>query len=413
MSDFDPVAATEALLATVPADVAARSDAYFEGGYWLLLWGTLVSLASAWALLHFGVAARLRDFAERASPRPWGAVLLFAPPFVALLTLLELPWEAYADFAREHQYGLSNQSLGEWLGERAIELAVSVIQLTLALSLVYALLRRAGRAWWLGAGALSIGVLAFGLWIGPLYVEPLFNDYTPLPAGSLRDDLLALARASGVPSDDVLVYDESRQSTRISANVSGLLGTARIALNDNLLERCTPAEIKAVLGHEMGHYAMGHASLLLLQMGLLIGIGFWFSDRCFAALQRRYGPRWRVRGIADPAGLPILYAALALFLFVTTPLRTTMFRVNEARADLFGLNAVREPDAQASVLLKLVDYRKLAPGPLEEALLFDHPSARSRILMAMRFKAEQLRERSREAPPSPAPASSAGRGDAP
>ena len=387
---FDPVAATEALLASVPPDAVARSDAYFEGGYWLLLWGALASLAAAFALLHFGVSARLRDRAERISPRPWLAALLFAPPFVVAITLLELPWAIYAGFVREHQYGFSTQSFGAWLADAGVSLAVGVVQLTPVISVAYWLIRRAGRAWWAWAGAIAVAFLAFGLWIGPLYVDPLFNRYTPLEPGPLRDEILSLARANGIPSDDVLVVDASRQTTRISANVGGLFGTARIALNDNLLREGTPAEIRAVLGHEMGHYAMGHVSALLVQMGLLMGIGFLLADRAFAWALRRFGARWRVRGLADPAGLPILYAAFVVFLLAATPIYKTIFRAGEARADLFGLNAAREPDAFASITLKLGAYRKLAPSPLEEALLFDHPSAKSRILMAMRWKAEML-----------------------
>jgi STE24 endopeptidase len=400
---FDPVAATEALLASVPAEAMARSDAYFEGGYWLSLWGALVSVAAAAVMLRFGVAVRIRELAERVSSRRWLVVLLFAPLFVVAISLLELPWAIYAEFVREHQYGLSTQTFWAWLRDWAIELGVGVVQLTLLLAAAYALIRRSGRAWWAWTSALSIGFLAFGLFIGPVVIEPLFNRYTPLEAGPLREEILSLARANGIPSDDVLVVDASRQTTRISANVSGLLGTARIALNDNLLRECTPAEIRAVMGHEMGHYAMGHTLSLLIQIGLLLAAGFLFADRAFAWAQRRFGARFRVRGLADPAGLPILYAALAVFLFAATPVYRTIFRAGEAQADLFGLNAAREPDGFASIALKLGSYRKLTPGPLEEALLFDHPSARSRILMAMRWKAEHLGESAGRVASQPAP----------
>jgi STE24 endopeptidase len=354
-------------------------------------------------MLHFGIAARLRDGAERVSRRPWLALLVFAPLFVVAVTLLELPWAAYAGYVRERQYGFATQSFGAWLSEAAIALGVSAVQLTLALSATYALIRRAGRAWWAWSGALAIGFLALGLFVGPVVIEPLFNRYTPLEPGPLRDSILSLARANGIPSDDVLVVDASRQTTRISANVSGLLGSARIALNDNLLREGTPAEIRAVMGHEMGHYAMGHALSLLIQIGLLLAVGFLFADRAFAWAHRRFGARWNVRGLSDPAGLPILYASLALFLLAATPVHRTIFRVGEAQADLFGLNAAREPDAFASVTLRIGSYRKLAPGPLEEALLFDHPSARSRIQMAMRWKAEHLDEIAERAARQPAP----------
>ena len=386
---FDPVAATEALLATMPPGALARSDAYFQGGYWLLLWSTLVSVAAAWALLHFGWAARLRDLAERVSKRPGPSALLFAPAFVVASTLLELPWSIYADFAREHQYGLATQNFAEWIGEAGINLGVNLALLGLGIALLYAVIRRAGRAWWAWAGAGFIVFAAFAVAIAPVFIEPLFNDYTSLEPGPLRNDILSLARANGIPSDDVFVVDQSRQTTRISANVSGFLGTTRIALNDNLLAQGTPAEVRAEMAHEMGHYALGHVPTLLIQLGLLLGVGFLFADRVFSALQRRFGARWGVRGLTDPAGFPILYGALAVFLLLATPVQNTIIRTQEAHADLFGLNAAREPDAFASTALKLSAYRKLAPSPLEEALMYDHPSGRSRILMSMRWKAEQ------------------------
>ncbi len=387
---FDPIAATEALLATMSPDAIARSDAYFEGGYWLLLWGTLVSVAAAWALLHFGWSARLRDLAERISKRAWLRALLFAAAFVVASTLLELPWSIYADFAREHQYGLATQSFAEWIGEAGINLGVNVVLLGLGIALLYAVIRRAGRAWWAWAGAGFIVFASFAVAIAPVFIEPLFNDYTSLAPGPLRDDILSLARANGIPSDDVFVVDQSRQTTRISANVSGFLGTTRIALGDNLLAQGTPAEVRAVMAHEMGHYALGHVPTLLIQLGLLLGVGFLFADRVFSALHRRFGARWGVRGLSDPAGFPILYGALAVFLLLATPVQNTIIRTQEAHADLFGLNAAREPDGFASTALKLSAYRKLAPGPIEEALMYDHPSGRSRILMSMRWKAEQL-----------------------
>jgi STE24 endopeptidase len=386
---FDPVAATEALLATVPAAARARSDAYFEGGSWLLLWGTLVSVGVAAALLHTGFAARTRAALERRLRRPWAVAIGATATFVVANAILSLPWTIYTEWLRERQYGLSTQSFAAWAREDTVALGVSVALLSPALAAFYAIVRRAGSRWWAWSGALAVAFLAFNVAIGPVFIEPLFNTYTPLAPGPLRDDILALARANGVPSEDVFVVDESRQTTRISANVSGLLGTTRIALNDNLLRRCTPAQIRAVMAHEIGHYALGHVRSLLLELGALVALGFWFADRAFAAAHRPFGARWGVRDLADPAGLPILAAAFAVYLLAITPLANTLIRTHEAQADLFALNAAREPDAAARVALLLGSYRKLAPGPWEEALLFDHPSGRSRILMAMRWKAAQ------------------------
>jgi STE24 endopeptidase len=186
----------------------------------------------------------------------------------------------------------------------------------------------------------------------------------------------------------VYVMDASRQSTRISANVSGLLGTQRITLNDNLLRRTSLPEIEAVMGHEMGHYVLHHVYQSIVFFTLLIAAGFGLLRFGFTWAAARWGERWGVRTPEDVAGLPLMVLLFTSYLFVLTPLTNTYIRANEVAADIFGLNAARQPDGFAVVSLKIAEYRKLDPGPLEEALFFDHPSGRTRIRMAMEWKAE-------------------------
>jgi STE24 endopeptidase len=174
--------------------------------------------------------------------------------------------------------------------------------------------------------------------------------------------------------------------------VSGLLGTTQISLNDNLLKRGSLPEVKAVMGHELGHYVLNHIWELLAVVGLLLLIAFGFTHWATTRLINRFGGSWRVTGIDDPAGLPILFAMLAFLGFVGTPVTNTMIRSNEAEADIFGLNVAREPDGFAMIALKLSEYRKLDPEPWEEFIFYDHPSGRSRIHMAMQWKAEHLGE---------------------
>jgi STE24 endopeptidase len=199
-----------------------------------------------------------------------------------------------------------------------------------------------------------------------------------------------MARANGVPADNVYLVDASKQSKRISANVSGLGSTIRVSLNDNLLRRSTPEEVQAVMGHELGHYVLNHGPKMLVFFVLLIGLGFWVVNWAFTALVARYGPRWDVAGLADVGGLPLAIALFAVFSFLATPVFNTIIRTNEQEADLFGLNAARQPDAFASVAMKLSEYRKIDPTPLEEILFFDHPSGHTRVYTAMRWKAEHL-----------------------
>jgi STE24 endopeptidase len=174
--------------------------------------------------------------------------------------------------------------------------------------------------------------------------------------------------------------------------VSGFLATERITLNDNLLRHCSPAEIEAVMAHEIGHYVLNHTYKATMFFSLLIVIGFAFLRGASSWSLGRWGNRWRVRSFEDVAALPLFALLLSTYFFVLTPLTNTYTRVEEYEADIFGLNTGRQPDGEAEVDLKLGDYRKLDPRPLEEFVFFDHPSGRTRIYAAMRWKAEHLHD---------------------
>ncbi|KPF76648.1 peptidase M48 [alpha proteobacterium AAP81b] len=390
---FDPELATRAWLATLSGPARARSDAYFEGGYLLLFVDAAITIAVTWATLRFGWAARLSAWAGRrrdgSARRPAVHALRFLPAYILLTTLLTLPWAIWEQFVREHDYGLSTQSFPAWAGEAAIAITINLVAVTLLFTGIHAAIRRAPRDWWLGATGITIAGLAFFILIAPVVVEPLFNRYTPLPAGPVRTAVLSMARANGIPAENVFVVDASRQTTRISANVAGLGATTRIALNDNLLKQ-PPDEIRAVMAHEMGHYVLGHVTKLLVALAILAALLFLFVARALPALLARFGAGWGVARLDDPAIFAPVTILLTIAFLALTPLFNTLIRTQEIEADRFGLNVARAPEAFASIAVKLGQYRKLEPGPWEEAVFYDHPSGRTRVLTAMRWKAEHL-----------------------
>jgi STE24 endopeptidase len=194
-----------------------------------------------------------------------------------------------------------------------------------------------------------------------------------------------MAAADGVPVDNVLEFDASRQTTRVSANVAGIFGSAAVRLNDNLLRTSLP-EIRAVMGHELGHFVMNHIYKGLCELAIVIFVGFAFLQWALGRTLARRGTAWGIAGVADVAGFPLLVALFSVFMFVATPVTNTMIRTQEIEADRFGLNLAREPHGMAEADLKLVEYRKADPGALEEFVFFDHPSARNRIHDAMRWR---------------------------
>ena len=389
---FDPEVATRAYLATLNGAARARSDAYFEGGYWLGLWSSLVGIASYLLMLYLGWSATWSGWAARVTKRRWLQPALYSVPFGIAGTLLALPWTIYDGFIRERQYGLMNQSFSAWAGEQGIALLVGVVTTAIFFTIVFAVIRRAPRSWWLWASGTTMVLIALMVMIAPVFIAPLFNKYTPMAEGPLRTRILTMAHAQHIPADNVYVFDASKQTKRVSANVSGLGPTIRISLNDNLLNRSTPEGVMAVMGHEMGHYVLGHIAKSLLYFALIaVGLFFllwWSSPRLLA----RFGQRWGVRDSSDPGIAPLFSIVITLVFLALTPLLNTMTRVSESEADAFGLEAARQPDANAMVDMQLSEYRKLEPTPLEEILFYDHPSGRTRVRMAMEWKAKHLAE---------------------
>jgi STE24 endopeptidase len=219
-----------------------------------------------------------------------------------------------------------------------------------------------------------------------VFISPLFNKYEPLSEGKLKSEILSLARANGVPAGNVYQFDASKQSKRISANVSGFGSTIRISLNDNLLNRCTPAEVKAVMAHELGHYVLNHMYKLLILIGFIILLVNWGFNWAI----HRWGNKWQIASISDIGGLPLFMFLFTLFFFFATPVQNNISRTIEIESDYFGYNAAQEPDAFASIAMKLSEYRKISPRRLEEILFFDHPSGRTRVHNAMVWKSEHL-----------------------
>ncbi len=387
---FDPVAAADAYLAKLSPEQRARSDAYFEGGYWLQLWGFLIGVGVNLLLLATGWSAKMRDLAARITRRVTLQTALYWAQYIVAVSLLTFPLAVYQGFVREKKYDLATQTFGAWTGDQLKGLAVGIIMGALAMMLVYLVFRKAPRTWWVWGTVVMMVFMVFSIAVSPVLIDPLFNKYTPLEKGPVRDSVMRLARANGIPATDVFVVDASRQTTRVSANVAGFLGTTRIALNDNLLNRCTLPEIETVLAHEMGHYVLNHIYKMLFQLGMVVLAGFAFLRFTYDRVVARWGSSWGISGIADVAGLPLLSILFSVFFFVATPVTNTIIRVQEVEADYYGINAAGQPDGEAEVALKLGEYRKMKPGPVEEFLFHDHPSGYGRILLAMRWKAENM-----------------------
>jgi STE24 endopeptidase len=387
---FDPAAATAAYLAQMPPEVHAKATAYTHGGHWLLLWSFVVTLVVALIVIRFGVLGRVQRALTSETRRPVLVPLVLTVVYFGVEWLLSLPWSAYASWYRQRQYGLTSQAFSGWLAESALSTVIGAIFAGFFFAALYALIRRSPRRWWLWSGALAAVFLLFGLLVAPIYIEPLFNEYTPAPPGPVRDAVVAMARANDVPSDKIFIYNGSKQSNAYTANVSGIGGTARVAMSDVMFKKDADlAEVRGVVGHEMGHYVHQHSLLGALALALLATLAFYLVARCFNPTARLLGAH-DVKGIADPSGLPVLIVLVSLLGLIGTPLTNTLARALEADADKFSLEHVHEPDGISKALIKTMEYRAATPGRLEEIIFYDHPSVSSRVRRAMEWKAAHM-----------------------
>jgi STE24 endopeptidase len=390
-SHFDATAATNAYLAQIPADKTARSDAYFEGGYWLILWDFLYGVVVALLLLNLRWSARMRDLSEKVTRFKPVHTFVYWVQYLILTFILGFPLTVYEGYFREHNYGLATQTFGPWMGDQMKGLGVGAVLGGILVMLLFGVARRFPKTWWIWGAAVTIAFATFTAMIAPVYIIPIFNKVTRLDDPKVVDPILSMARANGIPAKDVYTMDASRQSTRMSANVSGFASTMRITLNDNLLRRASLEEVQAVMGHEMGHYVLNHVTKGIMFMSIVIVLAFAYLYWGLGAALKRWGEKWQIRDVGDTAVLPLVVLLVSIFGFVFTPIDNTSTRTQEYEADMYGLNTSRQPDGFAQAAIHLGEYRKMNPGPIEEFVFFDHPSGRNRIYAAMRWKAENLK----------------------
>lgn len=387
--NFNADTATDAYLALIPAEAKARSDAYFEGGYWMILWDFLYTAVVMLILLNLGWSAGMRNLAERITRFKPLQTLIYWVQYLTLTTVLTFPLSVYEGYFREHKYGLATQTFGPWMWDQFKGLLLGLGMGGILAMILFGVVRRLQRTWWIWGSVVTIVFLATVAIIEPVYLVPIFNTTKKLEDPKITQPILRLARANGIPAKDVYEIDASKQTTRMSANVSGLGSTMRITMNDNLL-RGSLEEIEAIMGHEMGHYVLHHIYSGVFFFAVLTVVLFACLRWALEWSRARWGEKWQIRGIGDTAVLPLVVLLISVFGFVMTPVFNSFTRTQEHEADMFGLNASRQPDGMAQAAIHLGEYRKMSPGTLEEWIFYDHPSGRRRIHDAMVWKAQNL-----------------------
>lgn len=361
-----------------PSERAVR---YHRSGLRLWAFGQLWAIGIPVAIFASGLASRVRNLARRAIPWGPGATAVAVVLFLAILFAANFPLRFYAGYVRPHEYGLSIQGFGRWLGNVFKGLGVTMAVAAAIVPGLYALIARSPGRWWLYAGLLSIPFAAAGAWLVPLVVDPLFHDFAPLQSPQLEAKIDALARKAGIDDAPIFQVDMSRDTTTVNAYVTGLFGSKRIVLWDTLFPRFTDDQILAIMGHEMGHYVLHHVAVGVCLSGLGAIAVLFVVDRAARRVLHRLGPRLGIGGLADEATLPLLYALTLAAMLLADPIALAVSRYQEHEADRFALEITRDNFATASAFLNFqrdnlsIPY----PDPVTRIWRSSHPSLGERI----------------------------------
>ena len=386
---FNAEMATKAYIDGLGEEALAQAAAYTAGNHWLMLWSLVVTVLSTWLILRSGI---LTTLAVKLSGKGlFNRAFRVSATFIVLSSIIELPWTIYTSWYRQTQYDMTTQPLGDFLGQSGLSLALSAVIMGVLLALFYVLVNRVGKLWWAWFGGVTASVITLMMILGPTLIQPLFNEYTAVPEGEVKEAIEALAVEANIPTERIFMYDGSRQSNNFTANVAGIGSSARIAISDVAMKQADLDEVKAVTGHEIGHYVSGHIWWIVLLLSAQIVVAFLLADKLFAPVARWFSADEDIR---NPASIPVLILLVGVLMTFFAPINNTLSRMNETDADRYSLETVNLPDGLASALVKTAEYRNPRPGTLQEVLFYTHPSVEGRVRMAMEWKAEQLENES-------------------
>lgn len=368
----------EPVLVPESSDKAMR---YYRSG--MVLWGVNIvwSLAVPALILFTGLSAKIKNRAQRIGRAWWAAAAVYAIIYFCLTYLVDLPLDFYQSFIRQHAYGLSNQSFGQWFGDSLKALMLLLIFVALVVPGTYFFLRKSPRRWWLYTAIAGTGTIALIRVIFPIWIAPLFDDFGPMKDKSLEAEILALADRAGIESSRVFEVNKSADTETVNAYVSGSFGTKRIVLWDTIIEKLDREQLLFVMGHEMGHYALGHLWKSLLFVGFLLTISLYAAYRTVDHLIDRFRHRFGFDRVSDVASLPLILLLVSLFSFVLTPVGLGFGRYREHEADRFGLEITQDNHAAATtwLVLQRENLSNPRPGFIYRTWRASHPVLADRI----------------------------------
>jgi Zn-dependent protease with chaperone function len=403
-----PASTTVPAAAATPVPAATRITAYTLSPdryrkahnlsriqFRLAIVGFLYGLAVLWMILQWNLAPKYRDWAERAFSRRLFQALVFAPLILLTIGVFELPISVYENWV-SRAYGLSVQGWGSWSLDWVKARLVGVVIGTIAVSVLYAVIRRSPRRWWFYFWLASLPLALCLFFLQPLVVDPLFHEFKPLaekaPALTVALEKMLQRAGENIPPERMFWMGAAKKSTALNAYVTGIGASKRIVVFDTTIAKMSTPQIVFVAGHETGHYVLYHVPQLIAWNAAILLSVFYAGYRLVGWILSRWGQDWGIRGIDDWASLPVLILLLAIFTFALNPLTNAISRHYEHQADQYGLEVTHsltadsgQAAAQSFNVLGDVDLADPEPNWLDVFLFYNHPPIPDRIRFSLTY----------------------------
>ena len=380
---------------SLPPEKYEKAVSYSRAQYRLHFIGTAYSLLILLFILSRRIAPAFRDWAERVSRRRFIQALVFVPLLLLVLDIFKLPLDIYQHYL-SRQYEMSVQGWGSWFWDWSKSELIEFLIASILAYILYGVIRRSPQRWWLYFGLASLPILVFLLFISPIIIDPLFNKFEPLQNTQplLVAEIEKVVNHAGldIPPERIFEMKASEKVTAVDAYVTGFGSSKRVVVWDTTIAKMSGAQTLFVVGHEMGHYVLGHISKGIAFAGALVILLLLLVHFSVNRTLSRKDREWAIRGLVDWASLPALLFFFYLFLFLAEPAYNTFSRYQEHQADVYGLEVVHGivPDSSATAAeafqtLGEVDLADPAPSRFIKLWLYSHPPLGERLAFAHEY----------------------------
>jgi STE24 endopeptidase len=377
---------------TLSHERQAKAVAYSRAGYTLYFVSYFLGGLFLFLILRLGWAARFRDIAEHVSDKKWIQGFVFVPLLFLTIDVLDLPVRLYWHALSLH-YQQSVQGWGSWFWDWTKGESLGIGFGIVLVLILFAVMRRSPRRWWLYFWFPAVLILLGVIVITPLVIDPLFNKFEPLsnqhPELVAAIEKLTIHAGVPIPQERIFLMAASQKTNAINAYVTGLGASKRVVIWDTTLQKTSNDESLFIVGHELGHYVLGHVwqGFLLGAAGLLLALYLLFRGLHWA--MDRWARDWKIYGQEDWASLAVLLLLLQALLFFSSPVLSGYSRMQEHAADVYGLEVIHglvphseEVAAHAFQVLGEMDLSDPNPPPFITFWLYSHPPLADRLVFA-------------------------------